>query len=64
MKEFRNTNEITKEDLEKMYNAIVKFDNYISSTTRKPTDENIELYEHWIDCRYDIENLIIGKFEV
>lgn len=31
MKEFRNTNEITKEDLKKMYNAIVKFDNYISS---------------------------------
>lgn len=35
MKKFRNTNEITKEDLEKMYNAIVKFDNYISSATRK-----------------------------
>ena len=50
MKEFRNTDEITKEDLEKMYNAIVKFDNYISSATRKPTDENIGLYEHWIDC--------------
>ena len=33
MKEFRNTDEITKEDLEKMYNAIVKFDNYISSAT-------------------------------
>ena len=27
MDEFRNTDEITKEDLEKMYNAIVKFDN-------------------------------------
>lgn len=59
VKEFRNTNEITKEDLEKMYNAIVKFDNYISSATRKPTDKNIGLYEHWIDCRYDIENLIV-----
>ena len=59
MKEFRNTDEITKEDLEKMYNAIVKFDDYISSVTRKPTDENIGLYERWIDCRYDIENLIV-----
>ena len=61
VKEFRNTDEITKEDLEKMYNAIVKFDNYISSATRKPTDENIGLYEHWIDCRYDIENLIVTE---
>ena len=61
MKEFRNTDEITKEDLEKMYNTIVKFDNYISLVTRKPTDENIELYEHWIDCRYDIEKLIVTE---
>lgn len=61
VKEFRNTDEITKEDLEKMYNAIVKFDNYISSATRKPTDENIGLYEHWIDCRYDMENLIVTE---
>lgn len=59
MKEFRSTDEITKEDFEKMYNAIVKFDNYISSVTRKLTDENIGLYEHWIDCRYDIEKLIV-----
>nr|DAQ69066.1 MAG TPA: hypothetical protein [Caudoviricetes sp.] len=44
-----------------MYNAIVKFDNYISSVTRKPTDEIIELYEHWIDCRYDIEKLIVTE---
>ena len=61
VKEFRSTDEITKEDLEKMYNAIAKFDNYISSATRKPTDENIGLYEHWIDCRYDIENLIVTE---
>lgn len=61
VKEIRNTDEITKEDLEKMYNAIVKFDNYISSVTRKSTNENIGLYEHWIDCRYDIENLIVTE---
>ena len=61
MKEFRHTEEITKEDLEKMYNAIVKFDNYISSVTRNPTDENIGLYEYWIDCRYDIENLVVKR---
>ena len=57
MKEFRNTDEITKEDLEKMYNAIVKFDNHISSATRKPTDENIELY----DSKYKI-NIVISKY--
>lgn len=61
MKEFRNADEITKEDFEKMYNALVKFDNYISSATRKLTDENIGLYEHWIDCRHDIENLIVTE---
>ena len=61
VKEFRNTDKITKEDLEKMYNALVKFDNYISSATRMPTDENIGLYEHWIDCRYDIEDLIVTE---
>lgn len=44
-----------------MYNAIVKFDNYILSATRKPTDENIGLYEHWIDCMYDIEKIIITE---
>ena len=59
MKKFRNADELTNEDLEKMYNALVKFDNYISSATRKPTDENVGLYEHWIDCMYDIEKVIV-----
>lgn len=61
MKEFKKINKITKEDLEKMYNALVEFDNHISSATRQPTDENVRLYEHWIDCRYDIENIIITE---
>lgn len=61
MKEFRNTDKITKEDLEKMYNALVKFDNYISSATRMPTDENIGLYEHWIDCIGEIQDIIYEK---
>ena len=61
MKSFRNANEITNKDLEKMYSTIVKFDNYISSATRQPTDENIGLYEHWIDCMGDIEKIIITE---
>lgn len=61
MKKFRNADELTNEDLEKMYNALVKFDNYISSATRKPTDENVGLYEHWIDCMYDIEKVIVTE---
>lgn len=48
MKEFRNTDEITKEDLEKMYNAIVKFDNYISWGKKTSTHLNYtyQLYKN------------------
>lgn len=58
MREFNE--EITKKDIEEIYKALTKFESYISYITRKPTDENIGLYEHWIDCRYDIEKLIIN----
>ena len=34
------------------------FDSFISTMTRQCTDEHIAMYEHWIDCRYDIENTI------
>ena len=34
------------------------FDSFISTMTRQCTDEHIAMYEHWIDCRYDIENII------
>ena len=34
------------------------FDSFISAITRQCTDEHIAIYEHWIDCRYDIENII------
>ena len=35
-----------------------KFDEFISSYTRVATDRHIGLYEHWVDCRYDIEKII------
>lgn len=35
-----------------------KFDDYISRFTRTYSDENQALYEHWIDCRYDIEKVV------
>lgn len=34
------------------------FDSFISTITRQYTDEHQAIYEHWIDCRYDIENAI------
>ena len=34
------------------------FDSFISTVTRQCTDEHQAIYEHWIDCRYDIENII------
>ena len=34
------------------------FDSFISSITRQYTDEHQAIYEHWIDCRYDIEAVI------
>lgn len=57
MREFNE--DITKKDIEEIYEALTKFDSYISYITRKATDKNVELYEHWIDCRYDIEKAII-----
>lgn len=35
-----------------------KFDEFISSYTRVATDRHVGLYEHWIDCRYDIEKVV------
>lgn len=37
---------------------LCKFDEFISSYTRVATDRHIGLYEHWIDCRYDIEKVM------
>ena len=61
MKRFKNNSQITTEDLMKINDYLVKFDKYLRDVTRKPTDGNIALYENWIDCMYDIENLIVTE---
>ena len=42
---------------QKVIELINKFDSFISSITRTTTDEHIAIYEHWIDCNYDIKEL-------
>ncbi len=32
-----------------------KYDRYLQNELREPTDKNVALYEHWIDCAYDVE---------
>lgn len=63
-------NQEMQEPLEKLYcyensamdkriiDCIRKFDNYVRAVTRVSTDKNIALYEHWIDCMGDIQNII------
>lgn len=61
MRQIKNIDKISENDLQEIYNALVKFDNYIASVTKQPTDENIGLYEHWVDCMGDIEEIIITE---
>ena len=34
------------------------FDSFISDITRPYTDEHCAIYEHWLDCKHDIETVI------
>lgn len=51
----------TKDELSKINYALVKFDSFISSVTRTPTDEHIRIYEHWLDCRRDIQKIVVAE---
>ena len=42
----------------KIIDCIRKFDSYVRSGTRIPTDENIVLFEKWIDCMGEIQDII------
>ncbi len=55
MPEINNTIALTNDDIKSIYNSLNQFDNYISQTTKNPTDEHVAIYEHWIDCKYSIE---------
>lgn len=63
MRRFKNVNEITEEDLQTINNCLMKFDKYLRDAARKPTDENVALYEHWIDCSGDIEDTILMELD-
>lgn len=52
---------VTKDDLTKINNTLIRFDKFIQGETRTPTDEYIGIYEHWIDCMYDIQKVIIKE---
>lgn len=42
----------------KIINIMNNFDKFLTSSTRPATDENVALYEHWLDCRSDIEKAL------
>ena len=42
-------------------NSLIKFDEYLRDFAIKSTDKNVALYEHWIDCMGDIEDIIITE---
>lgn len=58
---YKNVKDIKQEDLEKINNSLVQFDKFIERITRVATDEHINIYEHWIDCMYDIQNIIVEE---
>ena len=61
MRKIRNINEITETDLMNIKNSLIKFDEYLRDFAIKSTDKNVALYEHWIDCMGDIEDIIITE---
>lgn len=61
MRKIRNINEITETELMNIENSLIKFDEYLRDFAIKPTDKNVALYEHWIDCMGDIEDIIITE---
>lgn len=49
---------IDADELNAIKEKLRVFDDFISAMTRQYADEHQAIYEHWIDCRYDIENAI------
>ena len=64
MKFIKDVSSISKEDLENINDCLVKFDYFLQQATRPATDENIAIYEHWIDCMYDIQKVIVEEEEI
>lgn len=38
--------------------AINEFNNYITNNTKQATDENVALYEHWLDFLYSVKDAL------
>lgn len=62
MGKMKSVNSIIEEDCKKINDCLLKFDGYIRNVTRQPSDENVALYEHWVECMGDIEGLITEDF--
>lgn len=50
---------ISKDELLKVNEALVAFNRFLMS--QPETKENIGIYEHWLDCMDDIQNIIITE---
>ena len=61
MRFIKDVSDISKSDLEIINDCLVKFDYFLQQATKNPADENVSIYEHWIDCMYDIQKIIIKE---
>ena len=61
MRFIKDVSDISKSDLEIINDCLVKFDYFLQQATKNPTDENVSIYEDWIDCMYDIQKIIIKE---
>ena len=44
--------------LGEIYNILDKCEGYFSLELRDPTDGNVALYEHWIECKHAVERKV------
>lgn len=61
MRQIKDISEISKADLEKINENLVKFDYFLQRELRQATDKNVRIYEHWVDCMYDIQKIIVEE---
>lgn len=61
MRQIKDISKISKADLEKINESLVKLDYFLQSELRQATDKNVRIYEHWVDCMYDIQKIIVEE---
>lgn len=44
--------------LKEICEILNKYDRYLMSELKEPTDKNVSLYENWIECKSNIEEKI------